>query len=66
MPPAVIARQTGTSIVITDPGDLEPAASRRSRANYSARARCKKLAKAAGAKAIQVGETGWRLVAAPM
>ncbi|WEK47777.1 MAG: TonB-dependent receptor [Candidatus Andeanibacterium colombiense] len=60
-----IARQTGTSVVITD-----PAVSNRRvgaiRGRYSAKDAIKKLAKAAGAQAIQVGPMGWRLVAAPV
>ncbi|MBS1240320.1 MAG: fyuA 14, partial [Proteobacteria bacterium] len=61
---AVIARQTGTSIVITDQGISNrqvPAI----RGAYSTKGAVKKLAKAAGARAIQVGPSGWRLVAAP-
>ncbi|MBO9498039.1 MAG: TonB-dependent receptor [Novosphingobium sp.] len=59
-----IARQTGTSIVITD-----PAVSNRRvgaiRGRFSAKDAVRRLARAAGAQAIQVGPAGWRLVAAP-
>ncbi len=56
-----IARQTGTSIVLTD-----PALSNRQvpaiKGNYSPEGAVRKLAKALGAKAIPAGKSGWRLV----
>lgn len=58
-----IARQTGTSIVIADPKVAErrvPAI----RGHYSTAEAVKRLARAAGAKAVPVGTVGWRLVAA--
>ncbi len=57
-----IARQTGTSIVLTDPALANrqvPAI----KGKYSPAEAVKKLAKALGAKAIPAGSSGWRLVA---
>jgi outer membrane receptor protein involved in Fe transport len=59
-----IARQTGASIVIADPA----VAARRVGAiggSRSVAAAVKKLARAAGARAIAVGPSAWRLVDAP-
>lgn len=58
---AVIARQTGTSVVITDPEVANrqvPAI----RGKLSTKGALQKLAKAAGAKLISAGAAGWRLV----
>lgn len=56
-----IARQTGTSIVISD-----PALANRSvpaiKGRYSASEAVKKLARSLGARAIPAGASGWRLV----
>ena len=60
----VIARQMGISIVIADPA----VASRRvpaMRGKLSPRQAVERLARAADARVIAAGESGWRLVAAP-
>ncbi len=59
---AAIARQTGTSIVISDP---ELAARRvpAIRGTYTAREAVHRLARALGARPVSAGAMGWRLVA---
>ena len=58
---AAIARQTGTSVVITDPALANrqvPAI----RGKLSTKNALKKLARAAGADVVYAGAAGWRLV----
>ena len=60
---AAIARQTGTSIVVTDrvlTARRVPAI----RGSLSAEAAIRRLARAAGARAVKVGDAAWRLVPA--
>lgn len=59
-----IARQTGTSIVITDSA-ISNRRVPQIKGRLSADKAVKKLAKAAGAQAIKAGPNGWRLVPAP-
>ena len=59
-----IARQTGTSIVIAD----APIASRRVppiRGQMEAEEAARRLAQAAGGRAVRAGSAGWRIVAIP-
>lgn len=59
-----IARQTGTSIIITDSAIAlrrVPAIRGRMEPHEAAR----RLAEAAGGRAVRVGDSGWRIVAAP-
>src|SRR5690606_41180076 len=60
---AAIARQTGSSVVITD----RAVANRRVpaiRGRMSAAQAVNRLARSAGARAVAAGSNGWRLVAA--
>lgn len=59
----VIARQTGTSIVITDRVIAKRTVTA-IRGKFSAQEAVARLARAAGARAVPAGSSGWRLVAA--
>jgi outer membrane receptor protein involved in Fe transport len=59
-----IARQTGTSIVVTDP-DIGNRRVRAIRGSMTASDAVKKLARAAGARAVAAGPSAWRLLPAP-
>ncbi|MBO9519259.1 MAG: TonB-dependent receptor [Porphyrobacter sp.] len=59
----VIARQTGTSIIITD-SVIAKRSVTAIRGRFSAQEAVARLARAAGARAVPAGPSGWRLVAA--
>ncbi len=59
-----IARQTGTSIVITD-GDLSRRRVPAIRGQMDAEAAVRRLASAIGGDIVRAGGSGWRIVAAP-
>ena len=59
-----IARQTGTSIVVADP-DIAERRVRAIRGKMEAGDAVRKLARAAGARAVSAGPSAWRLLPAP-